>query len=174
MAVVSRTDFEERFETFERSAWRLECQGVYHEPEEAEPLRRFLAGESDDLSWFADWPEWVAGKVAAGRRIGRVRVLTEPITGYLRFELERLTPPALEAGEDIRVLPAASFDGLGVPSEDFWLFDDEAAGVLRFGDTGVNGVDEVSEPDRVAEFVDRRERVMAASVSYREWVTGSV
>jgi hypothetical protein len=156
------------------SAWRLECQGIYREPEEAEPLRRFLAGEPDDLAWYADWPEWVGGVRTSGRAIGRVRVLSEPLTDYLRFELNRLTPPALDGGEDIRVLSAERFAALDVPGEDFWIFDDATVGVLHFGDTGVTGVEMVTEPDKVAEFVQRKRRTIAASATYHDWTAGRV
>lgn len=172
--LTPRAEFERLFDTFRTSAWRLECQGTYREPEEAEPLQRFLAGEPDDLAWYADWPEWVRGVRASGRTIGRVRVLTDPLTDYLRFELDRLTPPALDGGEDIRVLPAGKFATLGVPREDFWIFDDATAGVLHFGDTGVTGVEMIIGPDKVAEFVHRKRRTIAASATYHDWTTGRV
>ncbi|HKS44879.1 MAG TPA: hypothetical protein VJT49_07125 [Amycolatopsis sp.] len=170
--LTPRADFERLFDTFRSSAWRLECQGVYREPEETEPLRRFLVGEPDDLAWYADWPEWVRGVRASGRTIGRVRVLTDPLTDYLRFELERLTPPALAGGEDIRILSAIEFAALDVPQEDFWIFDEKIVGILHFGDTGVTGVEMVTGPDRVAEFIERKRRTIGASWTYRDWTTG--
>ncbi|SFP07660.1 hypothetical protein SAMN05421810_101885 [Amycolatopsis arida] len=169
MQLTPRADFEALFDTFTESAWRLECQGVYREPEEAEPLRRFLAGEPDDLAWYADWPEWVRGARASGRTIGRVRVLTEPLTDYLRFELGRLTPPAVDAGEDIRLLAPDEFDALGLPREDFWIFDDAQVAVLHFGDHGVSGVELITEPGRVAEFLERKRRASAGAVPYHQW-----
>ena len=86
MTLRSSADFERLFETFQTSAWRLECQGVYNEPEEAEPLRRFFAGEPDDLSWYADWTDWVRDVRTSGRTIGRARALTNPLSDYLRFD----------------------------------------------------------------------------------------
>ncbi|MGH3950991.1 MAG: DUF6879 family protein [Pseudonocardiaceae bacterium] len=172
MDLTPRADFEDLFETFTASAWRLECQGVYREPEEAEPLRRFVVGEPDDLEWFADWPEWVRGIRASRRTIGRVRTLTDPITDYLRFELERLSPLAYEAGEAIRVLPAAAFDELGIPRDDFWIFDDAMVGVLHFGERGVSGVEVISDPAKVGEFVGRKRRALAASTPYPQWSAG--
>lgn len=166
-ALTSRSEFETLFDTFTRSAWRLECQGTYQEPEEAEPMRQYFAGD-DDLDWFVDWLDWVGDVRATGRAVGRVRVLTDPLTRYLQFQLGSITGPAVDAGEDIRVLPAGQFAALEVPREDFWLFDDATVGVLRFGFEGVTGV-EVVEGDAVGEYLDRKRRVLDASIHYRDW-----
>ncbi|HMH92038.1 MAG TPA: Scr1 family TA system antitoxin-like transcriptional regulator [Streptosporangiaceae bacterium] len=40
--------------------------------------QRFLAGEPPDYSWFTDWYETVVQLVAEGRRMERVRVVSEP------------------------------------------------------------------------------------------------
>lgn len=169
--LTSRAALEHLLDTFGRSAWRLECQGTYDEPEEREPLRQFLAGEPDDLAWYMDWPEWVREVRASGRTIGRVRVLTDPLTDYLRWEIGVLTPPAVEAGEDIRVLPAAVWPGLQLPSTDFWLFDDSTAAVLHFGDQGVSGVELITGAE-IESYRERQRRATAAAVSFNQWRAG--
>jgi hypothetical protein len=121
--------------TFEHSAWRYECQGEYHEPYEAEPFRKFLAGEPDDLQWMASWLRGVRDNTASGKSVGRVRVLTEPLTDYLRWEME-LAYVNVAAGEDIRVLAPADAARLKLGSDDFWLLDDRRAAVMRFGGSG--------------------------------------
>ena len=72
--MLSRAEFERLFDTFTSSAWRLETQGVYDEPEEREPLRRFLADDPDDLVWMADWFVWIREITGTGKRFGWVRV----------------------------------------------------------------------------------------------------
>jgi hypothetical protein len=173
MTLRSSADFERLFETFQTSAWRLECQGVYNEPEEAEPLRRFFAGEPDDLSWYADWTDWVRDVRTSGRTIGRAHTLTNPLSDYLRFELDRPTPPAIAAGEDIRVIKPEDFEALALPNTDFWIFDDSTVGVLHFDDTGVGGVETITDASKVTEFIQRKRRALAVSVPYREWATGT-
>jgi hypothetical protein len=165
MEEATRLEFERLFDAFRRTAWRLECQGTYDEPEEREPLRRFLAGEPDDLAWFADWPIWIREQREAGRTIGRVRMLTDPLTDYLRFELS-ITPPAVEAGEDIRFIDQQKFDSLAIPREDFWIFDDTTVALLHFGDGGVTGAEIITNPDRVASFRDRLRCTWDAAVPY--------
>ncbi len=165
MTKATRDEVERLFDTFECSAWRLECQSSYDEPEEQEPLRRFLAGEPQDLTWFEEWPIWISRQRAAGRTIGRVRMLTEPLTDYLRFELS-ITPPAVEAGEDIRLVDQHVFESLAIPREDFWIFDDTTVALLNFGDTGMAGAEIVTDPGRVASFRDRQRRAWDAAVPF--------
>lgn len=167
---IDRQEFERLFDEFTESAWRLEIQGTYDEPEEREPLRRFLAGEPDDFAWMVDWFDWVAELNAAGRRIGRVRVLTEPLTDYLRFELS-FTAQAVEAGEDIRVLPAEEAFVLQLPREDFWFFDDRLVAVLVFGDTGVTAAEVIYDAAEVARYRAIQQRAMSAAVPYQQWCT---
>src|SRR5262249_19564591 len=123
-------------------------------------------GEPDDGSWFADWPEWIVQQRAAGRDVGRVRVLTDPLTDYLRFELS-ITPVAVQAGENIRLLRPGRFAELGVPREDFWLFDDTTVALLHFGDDGVAGAEIITEVPRVASFRERQRLTWDAADPYR-------
>jgi hypothetical protein len=132
---VAGEEWGRLFRSFERSAWRLETQGIYREPNEQEHLRKFLAGEADDLDWLSEWFDNIRTIRAAGKTFGRVRVLTEPLTDYLRFELS-MTPLAVQAGEDIRVLSADRAAELGLPDHDFWLFDDRIVARMEFGDQG--------------------------------------
>jgi hypothetical protein len=171
--MLSRAEFEQLFDTFTRSAWRLEVQGVYDEPEEREPLRRFLAGGPDDLAWMADWFTWIREITHAGKRFGRVRVLADPITDYQRFELGRLTPPAVEAGEDIRVLTADQAHELDLPDRDFWLFDDTRVALMSFGPDGVDGADLLDDAASVQPFRDARDRAWDAAVPYRDWASAT-
>jgi hypothetical protein len=69
---------------------------------------------------------WLAGVRAAtdaGRPFSRVRMVTEPLTYYLRLELAT-APRNVEAGEIIRLIGAARARELELTSENFWLFDE--------------------------------------------------
>lgn len=163
--MLSRDAFQDLFNADWRSAWRWECQGIYREPQEQEPLRRFLAGEPDDLSWYR-WPGRVRTWIAEGRTIGRVRMLTEPLTDYLRFEQEALTPPAVAAGEDIRFISQARAVELGAISEDFWMFDDASVVVMTFGEHGVSGAELLTDSTAVRKYVAWRDRVTREAPPY--------
>ncbi|MFI9384400.1 DUF6879 family protein [Kutzneria sp. NPDC052558] len=151
---LDRAGFQALVSGFERSAWRLEIQGWYDEPDEGELLAQWLADgdPGPTLVWFADWPAWIAEQVCAGRRFERVRVLTDPLTDYLRWQLDVITEPAIEAGEDIRVLPAATAATLELGPSDFYVFDDRAVAVLDFDDGQVTGARLLDEPAELAAF----------------------
>lgn len=153
--VEAGAEFGALFRSFTRTAWRWETQLEYREPEEREPFRRFLAGEHDDLAWRADWLAGIREATAAGRWFGRVRVLSDPLTDYLRFELAH-TPDNIQAGEDIRVMPEARARELGMPRHDFWLFDDQEVAVLHFGPGGLEGAELTTDPDIVRQHTEWR------------------
>lgn len=135
---MSRTDltdeqFGELFHTFEHTAFRLEVRDRYNVDYERAPLARFLADKSLDLS-PGDWSRRVRADVAAGKWMGRVRVVSEPHTDYTRYLLN-VTRRNVAAGEDIRYLPRNEARRLGVPEgEDFWLFDSRQYLVLHCDD----------------------------------------
>jgi hypothetical protein len=162
--MLSRDEFQALFAADWLSAWRWECQGIYHEPNEQEPLRRFLAGESDNHSWYR-WPDRVRAWVEEGRRIGRVRMLTEPLTDYLRFEIS-ITPPALEAGEDIQFLGQERALELGAPVDDFWMFDDTIVVAMTFDDRGVSGAELITDSDAVRRYAEWKAVATREAVPY--------
>nr|WP_143229464.1 DUF6879 family protein [Actinophytocola xanthii] len=122
---------------------------------------------------MADWWEWISDVRESGRQFGRVRVLYEPPSDYQRYELEVLTPPAVDAGEDIRLLPGARARELRLPERDFWLFDDARVAVMHFGADGVHGAELLDDPAAVAPFRAARARAWDASIPYREWAANA-
>ncbi|WP_043843487.1 DUF6879 family protein [Amycolatopsis taiwanensis] len=141
MAATGLPEFQRLFREFERSAWRWECQGVYREPDEREPLRRFLAGEPPDDAWREDFLRLVSDSTRSGRSWQRVRQMTVPLTDYLRFEMDLAERGNIPAGEDIRVIWPAEAEQLGLPDQDFWLFDDETVARMHFGADGLERVE---------------------------------
>lgn len=121
---------------FRSSAYRLETLQTYAEPEEAEAVARFLAGQDPglDTSW---WESLVSRHRAAGRTMTRVRVLCEPLSDYARFQLPYYARFA-RAGEDIRIIAATAggWPG-GLPCRDYWLFDDTDVWALTYTPAGV-------------------------------------
>ncbi len=161
MVDLSPDQFAARFaEAFTDTAFRLELRDHYVAPNEVEPLRVFLAGETPDPAWREPWKRFVRAATAAGRHLARVHVVTEPLSDYLRFELICAYPANVEAGEDVRILPrrvAATFD---LPERDYWLFDDRRTAVMAYDDAGNwLSVHILDDPDQVAPY--RRGRDVA-------------
>lgn len=140
----------EQFASFERSAWRLETRGSYHVAAEQPSLTKFLATGELDLGYSQAWFTAVRAAGAVGKRYGRVRIYTEPLTDYLRFEFA-VAPFNIEAGEDIRVMSPSAAKSFGLPDYDFWLFDDERVAVMHFEPAGLVAVDVVTDPDTVSQ-----------------------
>ena len=120
---------------YEHTAFRLETRERYNEAEEAEEVRRFLAGEPD-YAWNQEWAAMMQRRTALGQRMMRVRIVSEPHSDYTRFGLD-LARVNVAAGEDIRYLPRKRAEDLDLPDHDFWLIDSSRVGVLRFGDDDV-------------------------------------
>ncbi|MGH3586253.1 MAG: DUF6879 family protein, partial [Pseudonocardia sp.] len=75
------------FETFERSALRLESRRHTDIPSERADFQAFLAGALPEVrEWSPSaWTRMVTRQTSAGRTIRRVRVMDEPLTDYNRF-----------------------------------------------------------------------------------------
>ena len=116
---------------FEHTAFRLEVRDRYDAPYENESLRKFLAGEQDDLPWMRSWLVMLRDLTAQGRRFARVRVVSMPLTDYSRFGVwcAQFTNGA---GEDIRYLTRDQARAERLPAHDYWLFDSRTLVQLHF------------------------------------------
>ncbi|MDA3647992.1 hypothetical protein LZ318_22665 [Saccharopolyspora indica] len=168
--LVSGAEFDRLFRSFRNTAFRLETQGVYREPIEDEPLRRFLNGEPPDDEWLAPWTDNVRIATSEGRRFQRVRVLTEPLTDYLRFEMDLALRANLPAGEQIRSLSISAAAALGLPlGTDFWMFDDDQVGVMHFGERGMLGLEMITDPAEIEQYRRWRDQAWNDAAPAEEW-----
>ncbi len=65
----------------------------------------------------------VRDATAAGKVFRRVRVISEPVTDYIRYVWAG-TSVNIDAGEEIKWLPRRLISAIALPDNDFWLFDD--------------------------------------------------
>jgi len=124
----------EFFQAFEHTAFRLEVRDRYDAPYENESVRKFLAGEPDDLEWSNSWLQRVRDGRAAGRTFSRVRVVSLPLSDYSRFGLWA-SQFTIEAGEDIRYV--ARDEAIGLPDHDYWMFDSRTVVRMQFDERSV-------------------------------------
>jgi hypothetical protein len=154
--------------SYEYTAFRLETREQYNEPEEDEPLRRFLVGEPD-YSWNEEWATMMRQRTAAGKRMARVRIVSEPHGEYTRFGLD-LARINVDAGEDIRYLPRARAIELDLPEHDFWLIDSSRLAILRFGDDDVLLGAEVSDdPTAIVQYGHWRDLAWHHAIPVRDY-----
>jgi hypothetical protein len=168
LTLISGEAFGELFSSFEHTAFRLEPRERYNSPGEQEPLRRFLAGEPDDLAWNRRWLDLMAEHAANGRIVSRVRVVSVPLSDYSRFGLY-CAQYANQSGEDIRYLDRA--DASGLPDFDYWLFDSKRAARLHFDDDDqMLGAEIITDPKVMVELSAARDGARHRSVSREEFV----
>ncbi len=172
-SVLSRAEFYELFETARHTARRLESRERYDAPEERDALQRFLAGQWTETDSRRDRPEWeriVRGLTERGGRFERVRVVPEPLTDYLRFELFgcRLN---VEWGEDIRYLHQEAAARLDLPDHDFWVFDSRLLVLMRWTqDDRPLDHELVTDPELVARHERWIDLAMAHATLYVEYL----
>lgn len=172
MPTMPASEFASRFLSwFQGSAFRLETLDFYIADNEHEPYRRFLASEPQDLSWRQPWCRMVGDIRESGGTIGRVHIVPDTLTDYLRFELTCAYPASVEAGEDVRILPRSTASGLGLPGDDYWLFDDEHSAVLGYSPDGeFVEVDLVTDPERIKQHVHWRYKAQDAAMPLYEYL----
>jgi hypothetical protein len=165
-------EFDQPFQTFEHSAFRLEALDRYAVPIEEEPVRRFLAGEPVDLAWLTPYLTLVQHARAAGKRFQRVRVVSEPLidNDYLRYEFAYY-PHTIAAGEEIRILPRYQAEALELPDRDFWLFDSRLVALMRFDREGhLHGVELTDDPQVVAHCCFWRDAALHHAIAFERYV----
>lgn len=168
--LLSSGEFEELFRHCKRSVFRIETRGVYAEPDEHEPLRRFLVGEEPDDAWLGPWLDAVENATLRGCQVQRVLMLTEPISDYLRFELDLALRQRIPAGERVRVISRLESLGFGIPEDvDFWMYDDEAVGLVHFQEGRTHGVELVTDPRKVERYAKWRDKAWELSLGHDEW-----
>nr|WP_157166014.1 DUF6879 family protein [Streptomyces typhae] len=157
------------FDASEREAWRFEAQPTYTMPKERENVARFLRGEAKPAEHNARWHERVRGYVESGRRIGRVRVVRQPLTDYQRYQFAWGIPGNIAAGEDIRVLDVTRDDhGLPLTGRDWWMFDESRIAHLNFRPDGTQINREAYEGDP-ARYVTWKRVALAHAVPFEEY-----
>src|SRR5882757_3229715 len=118
--------FAELLDGAGHSAFHLEMRDAYGVTDEAEDFARWRAtGERDVDPHSAAWASWVGlvqRTVARGVRVARARIVSEPVSDYIRYE-HAGTVVNLGAGEQVRWLPRRQASAIALPGNDFWLID---------------------------------------------------
>jgi hypothetical protein len=111
---------------------------------------RWLAGDHFDpaLRW-PGWIEMVEKLVAKGVPVRRARIVSEPVTDYIRYEYALTAGLNIAAGELVRWLPRRLASDLALPGNDFWLFDDRLVLFNHFAGDGSSGDKELREEPAV-------------------------
>lgn len=167
---IDDSTFGTYFETFERTAWRLETRHGYASDRTSPNWARWKAGQDVGHDSPGAWGENVQEQTAAGKRFERIRLVDDPPTDGQRFLLARATNNEA-AGEDIRYLWRADADRLQLPAVDFWLFDNRLALVVHLDDADEYlGAELVEKPLRIAEFCRIRDAAWPHAIRRTDFV----
>lgn len=167
--LIGLEEFGKLFKTFEHTAWHLETRRGYASDRDDDGYRVFTQTGSAPCDLDSEWCTNIRRQTAAGKTVGRVRVVDNPPTEGQLFLLDYAKCNAA-TGEDVRSLWRADFDRLNVPAEDWWLFDSRLVAILRFdaSDVLVN-VEVVTDPAEVLRYCQVRDAVTHHAVPYDQF-----
>ncbi|MBW4702600.1 DUF6879 family protein [Micromonospora sp. RL09-050-HVF-A] len=164
--VTDPATFLRLFADFHHAAFKLEVRRSYGVPSEDEPFQVFLAGGDPGVGWLRPWLDLMRAETAKGKRVERVRVVDEPPSDYLRFEMS-VTPHNIAAGEDIRYLDRRRATELALPQYDFWLFDSQLVAFLHFTDDDqFVGFRTTEDPAEVLKHCQCRDRAWTRAIPF--------
>ncbi|KJK46015.1 MULTISPECIES: DUF6879 family protein [unclassified Streptomyces] len=128
-----------------RSAVHLELRDSYAPTDRFAAWQRGERIEWDDRdSWWHPYDQLISDTVARGVAIRRARVVSEPVSEYIRWE-HYVTRANVTAGEDVRWLPRRRATDIPLPGNDFWLFDGTLLRVHHFSGEGAVVEDEITD-----------------------------
>lgn len=120
------------FDAFKDTAFRLEGLPVYNVPEEAVDFNKFKNGtflSQEDNGWHG----FLEQSKSQGKKIQRLRLLSQNLTDYEKFEL-RAYEKSLILGEEIRT--TYNPEHLRNYEYDFWLFDNTWIARMNYDNDG--------------------------------------
>ncbi|MFF5776169.1 DUF6879 family protein [Streptomyces virginiae] len=121
----------------QRSAMHLEMRDSYmrDDPEFIRWQEGHRYDPADRESWWRSWLDVVAETTGRGVVMRRLRVVSEPLSDYVRYEYDG-TFTNVAAGEDVRWLPRSRARDLLFPALDGWVMDEETVILHHFSGEG--------------------------------------
>jgi uncharacterized protein DUF6879 len=158
------------FDSFQREAFRLETLPAYSMASEQAEYDGFLATGELHIPEDDSWLVRVRHFRRTGRWIGRVHIITRPLTDYLRYEFA-VYRHTVQAGEDVQILDLTDQPNPGLPSQDFWLFDESAVVRMEYRPDGTQISRELLEGQDLAPYVDWKRLALDQAVPFKEYAT---
>ncbi|MCB5912167.1 DUF6879 family protein [Streptomyces pinistramenti] len=122
----------------QRSAVHLEMRDAY-QPSDPEFIAwqngKRLDPAADRASWWRPFLDVVTETTERGVIMRRARVVSEPVTDYIKYEYD-VTFPNVAAGELVRWLPRRNAADIPLPGTDLWMFDGTSVLFTYFSGVG--------------------------------------
>jgi hypothetical protein len=100
---------------------------------------------------WQDWFDLIHATTSRGVQVRRARIISEPVTAYIRFEYDVTDELNLAAGEQVRWLSRRHAADLLVPGCDLWVFDRSVVVFNHFDGDGNWVVEERRDDEALAE-----------------------
>jgi hypothetical protein len=166
--------FDELFDSFTDTAFRLETLQQYLVDQERERIAAFRAGKPlpERSPRTSQWLRRIQNTTHGGKRWRRVHVVDRPLSEYLQYQFVGYRG-SVAAGEDVRIVDRAASSDLESLRRDFWLFDAETdhpmVVMMRYdGDGRFLGWDSTTSHDVIQACQSQRDLALAHSVSLEE------
>ena len=166
--LLTDDQWNEYFASFDKSAFRLEVHQTYTMPNEQKNFRKFLCGEPKPKDHNAGWRSELRSLLNAGKRVQRAKIVHRPFTDYTKYLLAWAIPGNVKAGEDYRIIDQPEGD-VGLPIQDFWLFDERAVVHLNYREDGTQVSRELIEKPDVEKYLKWRVRALELGIPFNEW-----
>ncbi|QJT01973.1 hypothetical protein G9272_18015 [Streptomyces asoensis] len=167
--------FDELMEAARHSAVHLEMRDRYAVGDEADDYDNWLrTGRRDadpSSEYWAPWVDLISRAVARGVVVRRARIVSEPVTDYIRYE-HAGTVVNVRAGEQVRWLPRRHAADLMLPGADLWIFDDAQVLFNHFagnGDWSGTPNELRTDPDLAKQCSDAFEAVWERAVPHDDY-----
>ncbi|MEU7163664.1 DUF6879 family protein [Streptomyces morookaense] len=168
---MARPSFEELLRRAEESAVHLEMRDGYMLSDPA--FIDWKAGMTiAPRERWPQWFEWVGDARKRGVSVRRARIVSEPVSEYVRFEYEITKGLNIAAGEQVRWLPRRRATDLALPGNDFWLFDRKIVLINHFNGEGELAPDDEgirTEPEVVSLCAKAFETVWERAIPHEEY-----
>lgn len=139
MESITEEDRDRFLRTYAREAVHVEMRDVYATDIEKSRFQTWLRGEpldpESEAEWWRWWFELMDRNTSEGKVLRRLRIVSEPVTQYIRFEWLDAAK-LVEAGEHVRWLPRRKASTLLLPGNDYWMFDRETVVFTHFSGDG--------------------------------------
>jgi hypothetical protein len=164
-----RPTTHELFSSVRTSAMHLELRDVYT-PADPDWNEWHSGSRFNPAERWSDWYNLMRETTGRGVEVRRARIVSEPVTDYIRFEYDVTSAHNIAAGELVRWLPRHRTSGLVVPPTDFWVLDGEVVVWNHFAGDGAWVGKEYSEDPDVAKVCSTSfEAVWERAVPHEEY-----
>jgi hypothetical protein len=173
LKAISKEERNRFFDTFKREAVHLEMRDVYATDIEKDRFQSWLRNEpldpDSEAEWWRPWFEFMERNKEQGKTLKRLRIVSEPVTDYIRFEWLDAAE-LVRAGEDVRWISRQKASTLLLPGNDYWLFDRTIVAFTHFSGAGhVVGHEMTTDRDIVQMCSDAFDHAWSVAIPHAEY-----